>query len=134
MTEVVPREVEYAINAAVHTALMMHYFSAGLEPSRADLADEAEAITDSVLVPVAKALRSAQAASPGTTIRRESPLTDREIQVLASRIPGTPREVTAREMGITISGVNSLLESAVKKLGADNQMHAFYIATVEGYI
>ena len=113
---------------------MLSYLSVGLDVSPERLDEEAEAIVASVSVPVLKALRSAKEGVPGALGGTTGPLTAHEARVLSARTAGTPRAETARELGITIHGVNSVMERITQKLGARNQMHAYYIAVRKGWI
>lgn len=64
----------------------------------------------------------------------DSPLTDRETDVLRLTASGaTPREVSA-QLHLTYGTVRNYLASAVTKLGARNRVDAIRIATAAGWL
>lgn len=131
----IPESLFDAIVASAHTAITISFNSRGLDVPFEEISDEAMSVARAVEPHIAKALRNAAMAMPeGLASATENPLTDKERAVMVWRIQGKPRKEQAEALGVTVSALNSRLEKVVKRLGADNQMHAMAICIRKGWI
>ena len=135
MAPKIPEQVRASLQAAVHTALTLAFMTRGLDVPSEEISDEAEAVCQAVEPFLTRALLNAAALVPGSIPADDvCPLGEHEREVMLLRARGMPRQDQAERLGITVSAINSRLEAAVKKVGADNQMHAYYICVRNGWI
>jgi two-component system response regulator DesR len=66
--------------------------------------------------------------------KTDSPLTDREAEVLKAAATGAEADEIARMLSLSRGTVRNYLSSAVMRLGARNRVDAIRIATDEGWI
>jgi two-component system response regulator DesR len=64
----------------------------------------------------------------------ESPLTEREREVLAASTSGATIEDLARKLYLSEGTVRNYLSTAIKKLGTRNRVEAAYLAERKGWL
>lgn len=131
----IPEKLRATLQASVHTGLTLAFVTRGLEVPNEEISDEAQAVCAAVEPFLVRALLDAAALTPGSIPEDDlCPLSESDLEVLRMRAQSIPRAEQAEKLGITISGINSRMESIVKKLDARDQMHAYYIAIRNGWV
>lgn len=69
-----------------------------------------------------------------TNEKKQSPLTNRETEVLSLVASGDTSKKIAGKLGLTVSGVDFHLRNVMEKLKARNRPHAVAISVSLGYI